>query len=83
MVEPYWKYSNLLDIILNFLKTEQSHAVRREAIRVLGLLGAIDPYKYKVNIGIVDQSKDTLVFAASDFNDLQGKNNFFLISKTV
>ena len=47
MVEPYRKYPNLLEVLLNFLKTEQSPNIRREAIRVLGLLGALDPYKYK------------------------------------
>ncbi|XP_057312523.1 serine/threonine-protein kinase mTOR-like [Hydractinia symbiolongicarpus] len=47
VVEPYKKYPNLLEVLLNFLKTEQSPGIRKEAIRVLGLLGALDPYKYK------------------------------------
>ncbi|XP_038044243.1 serine/threonine-protein kinase mTOR-like [Patiria miniata] len=54
VVDPYKKYSNLLDVLLNFLKTEQSANIRRETIRVLGLLGALDPYKHKVNQGFVD-----------------------------
>ncbi|XP_071805479.1 serine/threonine-protein kinase mTOR-like isoform X2 [Asterias amurensis] len=54
VVHPYKKYSNLLDVLLNFLKTEQSPNIRRETIRVLGLLGALDPYKHKVNQGFVD-----------------------------
>ncbi|PFX15507.1 Serine/threonine-protein kinase mTOR, partial [Stylophora pistillata] len=49
VVEPYRKYPNLLEVLLNFLKTEQAPGVRREAIRVLGLLGALDPYKHKLN----------------------------------
>lgn len=36
---------------MNFLKTEQQPVVRRETIRVLGLLGALDPYKHKMNLG--------------------------------
>jgi FKBP12-rapamycin complex-associated protein len=49
VVEPYQKYPNLLDVLLNFLKTEQASGIRKEAIRVLGLLGALDPYKHKLN----------------------------------
>ncbi|XP_015781821.1 serine/threonine-protein kinase mTOR [Tetranychus urticae] len=71
VVEPYWKYPNLLDILLNFLKTEQSPATRREVIRVLGLLGAIDPYKLKVNLGMIDQAGDTLIFVADSSQEMQ------------
>lgn len=74
VVEPYWKYTNLLDVLLNFLKTEQSPAIRREAIRVLGLLGAIDPYKHKVNLGMIDQSGDSIIFVSDSSQDMQGKN---------
>ena len=73
VVEPYWKYTNLLDVLLNFLKTEQSPAIRREAIRVLGLLGAIDPYKLKVNLGMIDQSGDSIIFVSDSSQDMQGK----------
>ena len=46
VIEPYHKYPNLLDILFNFLKTEHSRDMRREVIRGLGLLGALDPYKH-------------------------------------
>ena len=46
VIEPYHKYPNLLDVLFNFLKTEQATGVRREVVRVLGLLGALDPYKH-------------------------------------
>ncbi|GFS99114.1 hypothetical protein TNCV_822401 [Trichonephila clavipes] len=59
VIEPYEKYPNLLELLLNFLKTEQSSTIRREAIRVLGLLGALDPFKYKVNLGLIDQSGES------------------------
>lgn len=45
VVKPYSQYPNLLDVLINFLKTEQHTPIRRETIRVLGLLGAIDPYR--------------------------------------
>ena len=47
VIEPYFKYPNLLEILFSFLKTEQTAGIRREVIRVLGLLGALDPYKRK------------------------------------
>ncbi|KAG8190056.1 hypothetical protein JTE90_023028 [Oedothorax gibbosus] len=59
VIEPYKKYPNLLELLLNFLKTEQSPTIRREAIRVLGLLGALDPFKYKVSLGLIDQSDES------------------------
>ncbi|PWN23279.1 putative TOR1-1-phosphatidylinositol 3-kinase [Microstroma glucosiphilum] len=48
VVEPYLKYRNLLATIVKILRTENSPAVRRESIRVMGILGALDPYRYKV-----------------------------------
>ncbi|BFZ23557.1 hypothetical protein BsWGS_26596 [Bradybaena similaris] len=57
VVEPYSKYPNLLDVLLNFLKTEQSITIRREVIRVLGLLGALDPHKHRMNLGVIQDSE--------------------------
>lgn len=39
VVSPYNHYPVLLDVLMNFLKTEQQPCIRRETIRVLGLLG--------------------------------------------
>lgn len=54
VVRPYNKYPVLLDVLINFLKTEQHPYIRRETIRVLGLLGALDPYKHKMYRGEID-----------------------------
>lgn len=48
VVEPYLKYPNLLGILIDILKTEQSSGIRRETVKVMGILGALDPYKHKV-----------------------------------
>ncbi|CAH2267767.1 jg15184 [Pararge aegeria aegeria] len=62
VVTPYMSYPNLMDMLLNFLKTEQHPVDRRETIRVLGLLGALDPYKHRVNQGLIDfQTISTLI----------------------
>lgn len=48
VVSPYLKYRSLLATVVRILKTEQSTTVRRETIRVMGVLGALDPYRYKL-----------------------------------
>lgn len=53
VVTPYTEYPSLMDVLLNFLKTEQQPKDRRETIRVLGLLGALDPYKHKMTKNLV------------------------------
>ncbi|XP_030383558.1 serine/threonine-protein kinase Tor [Scaptodrosophila lebanonensis] len=66
VVTPYHQYPGLIDILINFLKTEQRRSIRRETIRVLGLLGAMDPYKHKMNKGLIDSQKDNVLIAYSD-----------------
>lgn len=48
VIEPYLKYPNLLNILIGILKTEQSLVIRRQTVRVMGILGALDPYKHKM-----------------------------------
>lgn len=53
-----------------------------QAIRVLGLLGALDPYKHKVNIGMIDQSRDASAVSLSESKSSQDSCkhlNFFQI----
>uniref|UniRef100_A0A182MSJ1 Serine/threonine-protein kinase TOR n=1 Tax=Anopheles culicifacies TaxID=139723 RepID=A0A182MSJ1_9DIPT len=66
VVVPYNKYPNLIDILINFLKTEQQLYVRRETIRVLGLLGALDPYKHKMNRGLIDSQTSANILISVD-----------------
>ncbi|XP_050299177.1 serine/threonine-protein kinase Tor [Anthonomus grandis grandis] len=54
VIRPYSQYPGLLDVLMNFLKTEQHPYIRRETIRVLGLLGALDPCKHKMHRGEMD-----------------------------
>ncbi|SHO77966.1 Similar to S.cerevisiae protein TOR1 (PIK-related protein kinase and rapamycin target) [Malassezia sympodialis ATCC 42132] len=48
VVNPYLQYPTLLSALVKILKTEQALPVRRETIRVLGILGALDPYRHKL-----------------------------------
>uniref|UniRef100_A0A1B0GIX2 Serine/threonine-protein kinase TOR n=2 Tax=Lutzomyia longipalpis TaxID=7200 RepID=A0A1B0GIX2_LUTLO len=66
VVTPYYKYPFLIDILINFLKTEQQPSIRRETIKVLGLLGALDPYKHKINRGLIDGQQDNILISVSD-----------------
>ncbi|CCD61569.1 Target of rapamycin homolog [Caenorhabditis elegans] len=56
VVDPYRDYPSLLDDLLRILKTVMSNTMRREAIKTLGILGAIDPYTHKVFTGSVQSS---------------------------
>jgi serine/threonine-protein kinase mTOR len=48
VIEPYQKYPQLLNILINILKTESSISIRRETVKLIGILGALDPYRHKV-----------------------------------
>merc|ERR1719228_2677072 len=54
VVEPYNKHPQLLVDLLNFLRTEQRPAIRKQTLSLLGLLGALDPNKHRMNLGQID-----------------------------
>ncbi|KAG0305001.1 phosphatidylinositol kinase- protein kinase tor1 [Dissophora globulifera] len=47
VIDPYLKYPVLLDILMSIVKTEQSVRIRRETMKLIGVLGALDPYRHK------------------------------------
>ena len=47
VIQPYRDYPQLLDILINIIKTEQPGGSRKETIKLLGTLGALDPYKHE------------------------------------
>ncbi|KAL2912121.1 phosphatidylinositol kinase-related protein kinase tor1 [Polyrhizophydium stewartii] len=56
VVEPYINYPNLLNFLIMIVKTDQNAAIRRETAKVIGILGALDPYRHKITSGPSDQS---------------------------
>jgi FKBP12-rapamycin complex-associated protein len=50
VIEPYKNHLDLLSTLINMIKSEQVWEIRREAIKVLGTLGALDPFVHKMNI---------------------------------
>lgn len=47
VIEPYKEYPQLLAVLINIIKTEQAGSLRKETIKLIGTLGALDPYKYQ------------------------------------
>ena len=47
VIEPYKQYPELLGILLNIIKTEAHDRLRTDAIKLVGVLGALDPYQYQ------------------------------------
>ncbi|KAL7715888.1 Serine/threonine-protein kinase TOR [Entamoeba marina] len=48
VVQPYYDYPELLGILLGLASNERSQDIKVELIKVFGIIGAIDPYKYKL-----------------------------------
>ncbi|KAK4187076.1 phosphatidylinositol 3-kinase tor2 [Podospora australis] len=48
VIKPYLEYPQLLEILQSIIRGEAQHgALRQETIKVMGILGALDPYKYQ------------------------------------
>ncbi|KAI1717889.1 FAT domain-containing protein [Ditylenchus destructor] len=70
VVDPYKDYPGLLDTLLKFLKTELSVSMRRQTMKVLGIIGALDPYTHKVYLGTVHSHKSkSLALSLPNAND--------------
>jgi len=48
VITPLIEHPQLLPLLGRILRTESTQAVRREVVKVLGILGALDPYRRKV-----------------------------------
>ena len=48
VIDPFVQYPTLLELLLHIIKTDQVPTVRQEAIRVLGTIGALDPFVHKM-----------------------------------
>ncbi|KAF9582493.1 phosphatidylinositol kinase- protein kinase tor1, partial [Lunasporangiospora selenospora] len=59
VIDPYLKHPVLLDILIGILKTEQSVRIRQETMKLVGVLGALDPYKHKQMVNVSGDQKQT------------------------
>lgn len=49
VIQPLIDYPQLLPLLGKIMKTENSPSTRREVVKVLGILGALDPFRRKVD----------------------------------
>ncbi len=48
VIDPYLDYPQLLDLLQNIIRGEPQHAkLRQETIKLMGILGALDPYRHQ------------------------------------
>lgn len=59
VVGPLLDYPELLGILINILKTENNPHIRRGTVRLIGILGALDPYKHR-EIEVTSNSKSSV-----------------------
>ncbi len=52
VIDPLKDYPQLLSTFTRILRSEQNPQMRRETIKVMGILGALDPYQSKVRASI-------------------------------
>ncbi|KAI9272821.1 armadillo-type protein [Phascolomyces articulosus] len=68
VIEPYTKYPALLNILISILKADQSVVTRRETVKLMGILGALDPYRHKMNA--IETSSEVLADPKLASNDV-------------
>ncbi|WFD44630.1 non-specific serine/threonine protein kinase [Malassezia psittaci] len=79
VVNPYLAHPTLLGSMVKILKTEQTQTVRREAIRVLGILGALDPYRHK----LLENHTESNTVAGTSSTSSNGTTDLFELATVI
>ncbi|XP_058007343.1 serine/threonine-protein kinase TOR isoform X4 [Hevea brasiliensis] len=66
VITPYSEYPQLLGLLLKLLNGELMWSTRREVLKVLGIMGALDPHAHKRNQQNLPGSHGEVAHAASD-----------------
>ncbi|CAL5358145.1 unnamed protein product [Camellia sinensis] len=66
VITPYNEYPLLLGLLLKLLNGELAWSTRREVLKVLGIMGALDPHLHKRNQQRLSGSHGEVTHAASD-----------------
>ena len=66
VIMPYLDHPELLDMLTNIIKTEQQGNIRRETIKLFGILGALDPYRHQQSLENHASAKNTDSLGGSD-----------------
>ncbi|KAK4993720.1 phosphatidylinositol kinase-related protein kinase tor1 [Elasticomyces elasticus] len=62
VIDPYIEHPELLAILVNIVKTAPPGPLRRETIKLMGILGALDPYQHQQ---VLEQSPESVLAADS------------------
>ncbi|KAF2167776.1 hypothetical protein M409DRAFT_21926 [Zasmidium cellare ATCC 36951] len=63
VIQPYTDHPELLSILVNIVKNEAPGELRRETIRLIGILGALDPYKHQQ---VIEESPESTLKAEAE-----------------
>ncbi|KAL3621059.1 hypothetical protein CASFOL_035971 [Castilleja foliolosa] len=66
VITPYNEYPQLLGLLLKLLNGELAWSTRREVLKVLGIMGALDPHAHKRNQLILSGSHGEVARTAGD-----------------
>ncbi|KTB17890.1 Serine/threonine-protein kinase TOR1 [Nakaseomyces glabratus] len=47
VIRPFLDYPDLLSVLIGILRAESAQNIRRETVRLIGILGALDPHKQR------------------------------------
>ncbi|KAF5387292.1 hypothetical protein D9757_005800 [Collybiopsis confluens] len=63
VIQPLVDHPQLLQVLWKILRAEPAQTVRREVVKVLGILGAVDPYRRKQDKGADEATSETSIMA--------------------
>ncbi|KAK3073501.1 phosphatidylinositol kinase- protein kinase tor1 [Teratosphaeriaceae sp. CCFEE 6253] len=63
VIDPYIDHPQLLNILVGIVRNEPPGELRRETIRLMGILGALDPYKHQQ---VVEESPESNLRAEAE-----------------
>src|SRR5277367_3488207 len=67
VIDPYLDHPELLVILINIIKSEPQEYLRMNDIKLVGILGALDPYKFQqLSESVLEKQNKTDVPAVSD-----------------
>ncbi|PKA52204.1 Serine/threonine-protein kinase TOR [Apostasia shenzhenica] len=66
VITPYIEYPQLLGLLLKLLSGESAWSTRREVLKVLGIMGSLDPHVHKCNQQVLPGSHGEVNCSAND-----------------